>query len=242
MRFVWFWVFVLISSLCFGEFSLSKAVEFMSKGDYSNAINVLLSIEKTKDNERVINYYLSECYLLLKDFSNCLVYGERTLSQKNDFVYKRSLYNVVFSSYMLNIFDKTSAYGVEYLKEVGDSQGVESLVLTMVVDSFVSLGNFERARDILNTYRAKYPTLYSLLTNNLEKFARKTKVGVAEGDRISEERVSFYLEVLRDILVSLENISKKRDSEIEKLEEIMYLLELKERALKVKKYQLMFGR
>lgn len=238
MRLFWVFILVFITSLSFAS-SLSESIELISKRDYSNAINVLLSLEKTKENQRIIDYYLSECYLLLKDFSNSLVYGERVISDKSDFMYVKSLYNVIFSSYMLNIFDKSSSYGIEYLEKVGDSQGIESLVLTMTVNSLVSMGNFTKAKDVLSSYKDKYPTLYLSLMSSLEKFDKVSRI--SHDSKVSEDKVSFYLEVLRDILVSLDNISKKRDSDIEKLEEIIYILELKERALKVKKYQLMLG-
>lgn len=228
---------------------LSKALEFMSKGDYSNAIEVLSRIPRDQKNERMINYYLCESYFLLKDFTNSLRFGESVIATKGDFFYKKSLYDVVFSYYMINDFSKAYIYGDEYLNSIGDSQGVESLVLTMVVSSLQSIGNIDKAYEILTKYKDKYPTLYSSLSKSIEKFSKSyqsyytSKVGQEQHEKTlsEEEKLRLYYEIVNDILSGLEKISSKKDLEIEKLNDIIELLELKESALKLKKYRIMLG-
>ncbi|MEN2997816.1 MAG: hypothetical protein ABDH28_02085 [Brevinematia bacterium] len=238
------WVFAVIlllftSSVLFPrDEDISKAIKLISEGNYSNAVKILLEIPRTQANERSIDYYLCESYFLMEDFVNSLKFGERLVKRKDDFIYKKSLYNTIFSAYMLNDFSRVYRYGSEYLENIGDSQGVETLVLTMVFTSLQSLGKVEEAKSLLGRYQDKYINLYHSLLKSLEKFEKEDSR--TEKGQISEyERVRIYSETLRDILDSLEKISSKRDMEIEKLKDVIELLELKEEVLKIKKYQML---
>ncbi len=218
---------------------ISTAIDYIAKKDYSNAINLLLRLPRSQENSRTIDYYLCESYFLLKDFDNAFRFGEKVLNKKDDFFYKKSLYNVIYSSYMMNYFEKSYNYGIEYLKNVGDSQGVESLVLTIVVNSLQSIGKTDEAREVLEKYKEKYPSLYLSFSKSLDKF----KTGEYKKSFYTSENEIFkvYSEIISDIMDSLEKISSKKSIEIEKIKDIFELLELKEELLKVKKYRLMLG-
>ncbi|MCX8028845.1 MAG: hypothetical protein N2712_02500 [Brevinematales bacterium] len=235
--------------------TLSQAIEFISKKDYSNAIEVLTKLQKTKDNERTINYYLCEVYFVMKDFENSIRYGEEVINGKKDFFYAKSLYNVVFSSYILNVLDKVYFYGIEYLDNVGDSHNAEEIILTMVLNSLQLSGNKNKFVEILNKYKKKYPTLYSAFYQSMEiqgsdrlfQISKEQEVGTnlreteVEDEMVKQEKVKEYIETLKYIISSLEKISQKKDMELQKLNDIIELLELKEEALKIKKYRVMLG-
>lgn len=228
--------------------NLSRAIQLLQAKDYSNAIVVLTNIQKTKDNERTIDYYLCESYFLLNDYENALKHGESVIQRKNDFVYQKALYNVVFSSYMLNKFALSYDYGTEYLNNVGNINGVESVVVTMVFNSLLSTGNLQKASELIERYRNKYPNLYNALSQTLES-ARSIRMNVVTTKNSQVETTKEAktrsteeeIELVRYIITSLERLSAKRDQQIEKLNDILELLELKEEALKVKKYRLLLG-
>lgn len=228
--------------------NLSRAIQLLQVKDYSNAIAVLTNIQRTKDNERTIDYYLCESYFLLNDYEKSLKYGESVIKKKNDFIYQKSLYNVVFSSYMLNKFTLSYNYGIEYLNNVGNINGVESVVITITFNSLLSTGNFQKASELIERYRNKYPNLYNVLLQTLESarsigIKDETPTRSSQPEPAKEEKITRNteeeLELVRYIISSLERISSKRDQQIEKLNDILELLELKEEALKVKKYRLL---
>lgn len=230
--------------------SLSRAIQLLQVKDYSNAIAVLTNIQRTKDNERTIDYYLCESYFLLNDYEKSLKYGESVIKKKSDFIYQKSLYNVVFSSYMLNKFTLSYDYGMEYLNNVGDINGVESIVIMITFNSLLSTGNFQKASELIERYKNKYPNLYNAFLQTLEAarsigikaetLTKNSQTELAKEVTITRN-TEEELELLRYIISSLERISSKRDQQIEKLNDILELLELKEEALKVKKYRLLLG-
>lgn len=232
-----------LSLRCFCDDNLSEAVKFMSAGRYHDAVKVLHRVKRTPENERTLNYYLCESYFMLKDFLNSLKFGEEVIKIKNDFIYKKSLYNVVFSSYILNDFEKSYSYGMEYLSNVGDTQGVESSVLTITFSSLQSLGEIEKARELVTKYQYKYPSLSSSLLKALEKTKLKNlsktekRADIAETD--AGEKLKIYSEMVREILNLLDKISSDKDKDMERLKDIIEILELKEEALKIKKYRML---
>ncbi|MGC8767117.1 MAG: hypothetical protein ACP5QP_05415 [Brevinematia bacterium] len=235
-------VFVLLTILFLASFSycetLQDAISLIIKKDYRGAINILKSLP----SDRKVNYYLSEAYFLDKDFENSAEFSKKVISEKGDFYYQKALYNLIFSSYVLNRFSDTYTYGIEYLNNVGDNQGAESSVLTFVVSALQLSGNIGEARNILDRYKEKYPNLYLALSSNINKYEPQIISGNGKTRNEEVEKLNIlYGEIIRDILSSLEKISSKRDAEIEKLQNIILLLELKEEALKIKKYRLIIG-
>ncbi|MFN4244697.1 MAG: tetratricopeptide repeat protein [Brevinematia bacterium] len=236
-------VFLLLILFCQGYSSdISSVIDYISVGDYSNAINTLLKLPRSQENSRIIDYYLCELYFLLKDFDNAIRFGEKVVDKKDDFLYRKSLYNVVFSSYMVNDFSRAYRYGIEYLYNVGDSQGIESIILSIVVNSLQLVGKIAEAKEVLVKYKDKYPNLYTLLSNNLSKFASKNVYYKSDESKFEAEKLKFYSEIIRDIISSLEEISSKKNIQLEKLNDIFELLELKEELLKIRKYNLMIDK
>jgi tetratricopeptide (TPR) repeat protein len=240
-------VFLLIALVFSQENSgelkqLSDAVTLMVGKDYDSAINVLKSIDSTNaEITKKVNYYLSECYFAKKDFLNTITYGEKVIRiGDKDFYYHKSLYNVIFSSYMVNDFEKTIKYSSVYLDEFDDTQSLEGNVLTMFVNSLQAIGKTGEALKVLENYKDKYPNLYSSIKQSLE-LASSQKQGVTSGELKANSKLDEVelQKTISDIKEKLEKISSKRDIELEKLESIIELLSLKEEVLKLKKYKML---
>lgn len=239
-KFVVFGLISLFSLVSYSQ-TLEDAILLISKKDYQGAISMLKSLNQ----DRKVSYYLSEAYFLNKDFENTADVSKKVISQKGDFYYQKALYNLVFSSYMLNRFSDTYIYGLEYLEKVGDRQGVESSILTFVITSLQLSGEIEKAQELLEKYKTKYPNLYLVLYNSINKYKSQEKLSKKQNDEEKIKEIeklnALYAEIIKDLLSSLDKISSKRDSEIEKLENIISLLELKEEILKLRKYKLIIG-
>jgi hypothetical protein len=243
-----YWVYIIIlfsiSWLSFpqnkNEYdTLNKAVSLIALKNYDEAIGILRSITSTNEEIiRKVNYYLSECYFLKKDFSNAFYFGEKVLKDKSyDFYYQKSLYDVIVSSYMMNDFSKSINYSKEYLDKFGDSWGLEENVFIILVNSLQAIGRIDEAVSFLEKYKDKYPGLYSsvkpTIANREVKY--ESKNGSIQNSQISESELR---EIINSIKKNLEEISKRRDRELEKMEGIIELLSMKEELLKLKKYKM----
>jgi len=215
---------------------LSKAVSLIATKNYEDAIGLLKSISSTNEEMlRKVNYYLSECYFLKKDFPNVLYFGERVLENRNyDFYYQKSLYNVIVSSYMVNDFGKSINYSKEYLSKFGNSWELEENVFTILVNSLQAVGRLDEAVEFLEKYRDRFPELYSSIRPTIDD--RNLKYENVESPQINESELK---EMINSIRRNLEEISKRRDKEFEKMESIIELLSMKEELLKLKKYKMM---
>jgi hypothetical protein len=123
------------------------------------------------------------------------------------------------------------------LDKFGDSWGLEENVFIILVNSLQAIGRIDEAVSFLEKYKDKYPGLYSsvkpTIANREVKY--ESKNGSIQNSQISESELR---EIINSIKKNLEEISKRRDRELEKMEGIIELLSMKEELLKLKKYKM----